>query len=115
MRTVVAMGRVSPTRALSPIRLPVPPPSGRPHRQTPATRTDWALIRWELAAMSQTPPLEETKVQREGKKNLAARAGIWSARHRKTATIGWLVFVVLAVFVGSSLGMKELDEGETGS
>ena len=29
-------------------------------------------------------------------RNLAARAGRWSATHRKTAIIGWLAFVVLA-------------------
>ena len=29
-------------------------------------------------------------------RNLAARAGRWSATHRKTAIIGWIVCVVLA-------------------
>ncbi|MDX6486612.1 MAG: hypothetical protein QOF43_1765 [Gaiellaceae bacterium] len=29
------------------------------------------------------------------KQNLAARAGRWSAAHWKTATVAWLVFVVL--------------------
>ena len=43
-------------------------------------------------------------MQSTGKKNLAQRAGMWSARHRKTAIIGWLVFVVLALFVGSMYG-----------
>ena len=31
--------------------------------------------------------------------NLAARAGRWSAQHRKTAILGWIAFVVLAVGV----------------
>ena len=31
---------------------------------------------------------------------IAGRAGRWSARHRKTAIIGWLTFVVLALVAG---------------
>jgi RND superfamily putative drug exporter len=50
----------------------------------------------------------------ERKKNLAARAGMWSARHRKTAIIGWLVFVVLAIGLGGKLGMKEIKDGDSG-
>ena len=34
------------------------------------------------------------------RKNLAARAGHWSATHRKAAIFGWLGFVVLAVLIG---------------
>jgi RND superfamily putative drug exporter len=44
--------------------------------------------------------------------NLAARAGRWSASHWKTATIGWLAFVVLAVVVGGAIGTKELGDGD---
>ena len=40
--------------------------------------------------------------------NLAARAGRWSAQHRRKAILGWLVFVVLAVAVGGALGTKTL-------
>ncbi len=36
--------------------------------------------------------------------NLAARAGRWSAAHWKTATFGWLAFVVAAVMLGSLHG-----------
>jgi putative drug exporter of the RND superfamily len=32
--------------------------------------------------------------------NLAARAGRWSASHRKTAIFGWLAFVIVAVVLG---------------
>jgi uncharacterized membrane protein YdfJ with MMPL/SSD domain len=32
--------------------------------------------------------------------NLAARAGRWSAQHRKTAILGWIAFMVLAVAHG---------------
>ena len=37
-------------------------------------------------------------------KGIAARAGHWSARHRKTAVFGWLAFILIAFFVGGSLG-----------
>jgi RND superfamily putative drug exporter len=38
---------------------------------------------------------------------IAARAGRWSARHKKTAIVGWLVFVVLALAAGNMTGTKE--------
>jgi uncharacterized membrane protein YdfJ with MMPL/SSD domain len=47
--------------------------------------------------------------------NLAARIGGWSARHRRTAILGWILFVVLAVVVGGKIGQNDLDESETGS
>ncbi len=47
--------------------------------------------------------------------NLAARAGRWSAQHRKTAILGWIVFVVLAVVVGGRIGLNALDESASGS
>src|ERR1044071_4974583 len=36
--------------------------------------------------------------------SLAARIGRWSTRHRKTAIIGWLAFVLAALFLGSAVG-----------
>lgn len=39
-------------------------------------------------------------------KGLAARAGHWSARHRKTAIFGWLAFILIAFVVGGALGQK---------
>ncbi len=38
---------------------------------------------------------------------IAARAGRWSARHKKTAIAGWLVFVVVALMAGNLTGTKE--------
>src|SRR5215217_5456367 len=46
--------------------------------------------------------------------NLAARAGRWSAQHRKKAIFGWLAFVILAVFIGGSVGTKTLTDEEYG-
>ena len=48
------------------------------------------------------------------KRNLAARAGRWSAQHRKKAIFGWLVFVILAVFIGGSFGTKTLTDDSHG-
>jgi RND superfamily putative drug exporter len=42
--------------------------------------------------------------------NLAARAGRWSASHRKTAVIGWLAFVIASIVIGSSVGLKAIDQ-----
>ena len=50
--------------------------------------------------------------------NLAARAGRWSAAHWKTATVGWIAFVVAAVAIGGAIGTKHIDDdgapGESG-
>jgi uncharacterized membrane protein YdfJ with MMPL/SSD domain len=49
------------------------------------------------------------------KRNLAARAGYWSARHRKIAIGGWLAFVVAAFILGGAIGTKELADEDTGN
>jgi uncharacterized membrane protein YdfJ with MMPL/SSD domain len=40
-------------------------------------------------------------------RGIAARAGRWSARHKKTAILGWLAFVLVAVIAGQMAGTKE--------
>jgi RND superfamily putative drug exporter len=47
--------------------------------------------------------------------NFAARAGRWSATHRKTAILGWIAFVVLATVVGGSVGQRTLDDSASGN
>jgi uncharacterized membrane protein YdfJ with MMPL/SSD domain len=48
-------------------------------------------------------------------RNLAARAGRWSATHRKTAILGWILFVVLATVIGGKVGLNDIDESAQGS
>jgi RND superfamily putative drug exporter len=48
-------------------------------------------------------------------RNLAARAGRWSAQHRKTAILGWLLFVVLATVIGGNVGQKTLEPSAMGN
>src|SRR6187397_1686383 len=45
--------------------------------------------------------------------NLAARMGRWSADHWKTATFGWLAFVVVAFALGMA-GTKTIDPNTAG-
>ncbi len=40
-------------------------------------------------------------------KGIAARAGHWSARHRKTAIFGWLAFIVIAFVIGGAVGQQK--------
>ena len=47
--------------------------------------------------------------------NIAARAGRWSAAHRKTAIFGWLAFVLVAFAVGGALGTKTIDQYHGGT
>ncbi len=49
------------------------------------------------------------------KRNLAARAGLWSASHRKRAILGWLAFVVLAVVIGGSVGQQKIAQEDMGN
>jgi RND superfamily putative drug exporter len=44
----------------------------------------------------------------------AARAGRWSAGHRKTAILGWLAFVIAAVALGGAVGMNMLTTEQAG-
>ena len=48
-------------------------------------------------------------------RNLAARAGRWSAQHRKTAILGWILFVVLATVLGGKVGLNDIDESAQGN
>ena len=48
-------------------------------------------------------------------RNLAARAGRWSAQHRKTAIFGWILFVLLATVVGGKVGLNDIDESAQGN
>src|ERR1700709_2505897 len=48
------------------------------------------------------------------KQNFAARAGRWSAQHRKTAILGWLTFVIVATLIGGNLGPKTIPSDEEG-
>ena len=48
-------------------------------------------------------------------RNPAARAGRWSAQHRKTAIFGWILFVVLATVVGGKIGQNSVDDSARGS
>jgi uncharacterized membrane protein YdfJ with MMPL/SSD domain len=46
--------------------------------------------------------------------NLAARMGRWSADHWKTATFGWIAFVLVAFALGGAVGTKFIDPNAPG-
>jgi uncharacterized membrane protein YdfJ with MMPL/SSD domain len=48
-------------------------------------------------------------------RNLAARAGRWSAHHRKKAILGWFAFVILATVIGGMVGQKTLADEDMGN
>ena len=45
----------------------------------------------------------------------AARAGRWSAQHRKKAILGWFAFVILATVLGGMVGQKTLADEDMGN
>jgi RND superfamily putative drug exporter len=57
---------------------------------------------------------QRTKEDVMNRNNIAARMGRWSATHWKTATFGWLAFVVVAFGIGGLVGMKSIDANEPG-
>ena len=46
--------------------------------------------------------------------NPAARMGRWSAAHWKTATFGWLAFVIVAFGLGTAIGVNNVDPNAPG-
>src|SRR5687768_5968138 len=48
-------------------------------------------------------------------RNVAARAGRWSAQHRKKAILGWFAFVILATVLGGMVGQKTLADEDMGN
>ena len=48
-------------------------------------------------------------------RNLAARAGRWSASHRRTAILGWLAFVIAAVVLGGAAGINYQRDEDLGT
>jgi uncharacterized membrane protein YdfJ with MMPL/SSD domain len=51
---------------------------------------------------------------RDAGPSLAARAGRWSAQHRKKAIWGWLSFALIAFMIGSALGTKTQTNAQSG-
>jgi len=47
--------------------------------------------------------------------NIAARAGRWSAQHRKIAILGWIAFVIAATVGGGMIGTNSLAPAEMGN
>jgi RND superfamily putative drug exporter len=67
--------------------------------------------------MSTTAFAQETPPRRDIRKPAVERVAGWSARHRKTVVIGWLLLVVAAVFAGhavKSANVHSYDPGEAG-
>jgi RND superfamily putative drug exporter len=51
---------------------------------------------------------------RDAGPSLAARAGRWSAQHRKKAIWGWLAFALVAFFIGSAVGTETQTTAQSG-
>jgi RND superfamily putative drug exporter len=47
-------------------------------------------------------------------RNIAGRAGRWSAKHRRAAILGWIAFVVVAFVAGGQIGTKTLTDEQAG-
>jgi RND superfamily putative drug exporter len=65
----------------------------------------------QIRNLQRSPAVTRTKLN----PSLSARMGRWSATHWKTATFGWLAFVVASFAVGSVIGTKKIDPAASGS
>ncbi|HEX8855158.1 MAG TPA: MMPL family transporter [Thermoleophilaceae bacterium] len=65
--------------------------------------------------MTQTDSQMNQSARAETRPGLAARAGGWSARHRKEAIFGWLGFVIVALVLGSAIGTKHMADADGSS
>src|SRR3954466_13339315 len=65
-----------------------------------------APTRWHAARRLHVRPLS-SRSNRVHANTFAARAGRWSAKHRKTAIWGWIAFVVVAFVIGGAVGVKK--------
>src|SRR5262249_33881919 len=57
---------------------------------------------------------EEVSTMSHPPNNRTARAARWSAAHWKTATFGWLGFVLVAFALGSAVGTNQVDQNKPG-
>jgi uncharacterized membrane protein YdfJ with MMPL/SSD domain len=48
-------------------------------------------------------------------RNIAARAGRWSATHRRKAIFGWIAFVLVATLIGGAVGTSTLTDEDQGN
>jgi len=55
-----------------------------------------------------------SRTRRLPRPGLAASVGGWSARHRKAAVFGWLLFVVLVTVLGSMVGSVQTTDADNG-
>src|SRR3954452_20490626 len=65
-----------------------------------------ASTRRHSARRLQVRPLSQGATELHAN-TFAARAGRWSAQHRKTAIWGWIAFVVVAFVIGGAVGVKK--------
>src|SRR3954447_22905496 len=67
-----------------------------------------------MSASSRPRPAGPGHAPGNGVKGLAARAGRWSAQHRKKAIWGWLAFALIALAVGNVLGTETQRAAQSG-
>src|SRR5512133_1053558 len=67
----------------------------------------WGRCSWHARKRPRTTSLRLEETHRVHANTFAARAGRWSAQHRKTAIWGWIAFVAIAFVIGGAVGVKK--------
>src|SRR5689334_10327644 len=79
----------------------------QPRSRTPATSGESRVSGRDSALAPPKTPSGAPLFMQKKTGGIAARAGRWSARHKKTAIFGWLAFVVIALMIGNMAGTKK--------
>src|SRR4051794_2663091 len=94
-------------------------PTGRPSRSRVGIMTTDGMANptWgrRETAWERVVPGSRLTAMTSSLSRLTARAGRWSAAHRRLAIAGWLAFVVLAVVGGNLAGFKEGNDADGGT
>src|SRR5436309_1687341 len=111
------MARCRSIRLAAPVgRQSEPPTAPRPNRQDachPPGCPAPSLGGWRHVRI---PPRGASTMSAKStaKRTLAARAGRWSAQHRKKAIWGWLAFALIAFMIGGAIGTKTQTNAQSG-
>src|SRR5580693_4295076 len=72
------------------------------------------MSRPQIAAPYEAPPTETSPPSRRARRPAVETIAGWSARHRKTAVLGWLALVAVAYLIGQLLGSPSLQQNDLG-
>ncbi len=72
------------------------------------------LRQMQSSVLPETDPPHHRRAGRPARAPIVERIGGWSARHRKTAVLGWLLLVAAVFVAGQAIGTRNLPSNDAG-